>query len=764
MECDKDEEIGFSTVVEMHGAGTFSVVVMLVIAETSFDLFMPIQTSDWRSNYTIFPLSSRTTFNVVCNTTTLLRLHFHFFTKTSFLVYDNRTYRESDIMEIEIERRQSFFISKCSRTQLTDGSNVISTCADCAIAFLSSDNPVGVVKGSCRFKTLLVGCDYKVQSGSKSGSVVAAMVAPLWVQASFITLDTMHDILRGEYVAVGLVGSKVTVHSRAGKLLQDLVFDATSSFLGFRINPTECNGPCLIRSTSMSTQVFFYLHRLCDRTTPMDGPPGPSVCQLVPIAMFLSHYLILYVYHVLILSNGRVPDDEEKVRTSFMIIIVRSEEVQTLLVNSGLLDGKMKRPWYYASCDRTWAIGHVAVTMHIQEVKGFLSFGCYVYGVSRYGMYVNPAQGSGDRRTECDDRSVDIMCNQKPANNTVDLLPEAKTVNPEFLCSGTDMCNETTSLQVVFKRPLSFLSVHVVFQNKEADYEVALYYVRAAGLKDRKCPNQRAYVIDVREIAIECELPSLVEGFAVTFNRSLVVCSLYVNGGRDVSSHLGAIVVIEDTVDVKYSQVVSTMQVNFNGTCTQISEPGKLITVEMNFYNVRKLNHITIIINTEETVNTPEFTVKVFSTENSLIREYKSSSATDQRSSLHQLFLAKSYSVSSIYILAEGFLALCGVQAYGDCPSKFHGPTCTNRCDRSCETRTCFFNGSCRTCLFDSCPDEYGTAMKLTDFPTPNAKTDTGISPTWRMIGQFLGFLLFVTIFTAAAISLKMYVNELPEG
>ncbi|XP_059171736.1 uncharacterized protein LOC131952859 isoform X2 [Physella acuta] len=294
-----------------------------------------------------------------------LRLNLERFTFT----YLGKNYATGDVITFRLREGEAFTLSFCDRRPSTSRATLEGTQIVCTA-------PCGVVSGNCLTGATPHDCvtNQRLPNVPATGDILAEMLMPIeTLGKEFITLNIIGRIRQGR-VEVITTEPNTRISSTA----------PTGNVVYMDIGPSWSNrwvGWPGIRyfSSNKPVSAMYYMLTACrtpEGLTMEDG--DPSMCNLIPIALFYDGYI------------WSTPFSRRVAPQNYVCLVVKTVDKEHLRFDD--LDVPETMLWMKVH-GAPYETGNVQVAPGTHTVYGArpIKFGCYIYGLARYYSYMNPA-------------------------------------------------------------------------------------------------------------------------------------------------------------------------------------------------------------------------------------------------------------------------------------------------------------------------------------------------------------------------------------
>ncbi|XP_059154835.1 uncharacterized protein LOC131940224 [Physella acuta] len=257
-------------------------------------------------------------------------------------------------------------------------------------------------------------------------------------------------------------------------------------------------------------------------------------------------------------------------------------------------------------------------------------------------------------------------------------------------------CSEANNIQMKFIDELYFKSVMIRFQEKSTLVNVTVSLKSLDGIII-KCEKILTYWIDSFTMGIDCVKDRFVTEININFTSFVSVCQVRLNGGRNV--------IKESRIEIHSNG----LRIPLNNTdllgvfdneeedidCFTIIKPGQEIIWESNFDWPRVIFQILIFTTGNLNTSMHKFKVELYNDEHELVF----AAAIDKFSIPYTLNIERIEMITKIVLIASEIMALCELQAFGDCTNRRYGINCNHICMTTCKNQECQFTGVCKLCV-----------------------------------------------------------------
>ncbi|XP_059173259.1 uncharacterized protein LOC131953868 [Physella acuta] len=220
-------------------------------------------------------------------------------------------------------------------------------------------------------------------------------------------------------------------------------------------------------------------------------------------------------------------------------------------------------------------------------------------------------------------------------------------------------------------------------------------------LGQNNCENQIIDILDNSTADIYCNVEKLYTNLTLSWNERITICSIYVNGGRNVALKQTAVqsstYMVAGESKAKASNAVDgDPNSNFNGgSCTHTAvNPISLPQWSVSFSSPQLVHRYVLYNRNEEPERLKGFILQSYSADNALVYNY-----TDSGNTLSNYTVTTvGKEVLKVTINATQILTLCEVEIYGEriCAPGYFGLDCDQQCRCSDTSETCMsITGGC---------------------------------------------------------------------
>ncbi|XP_059154843.1 uncharacterized protein LOC131940231 [Physella acuta] len=279
------------------------------------------------------------------------------------------------------------------------------------------------------------------------------------------------------------------------------------------------------------------------------------------------------------------------------------------------------------------------------------------------------------------------------------LYRELTSLKFETLQSGllkAENCSAANNIQMKFIDEIYFKSLMIRYQEKSTLVNVTVSLKSLDGII-LKCEKILTYWIDSFTMWIDCAKDRFVIEVNIKFSSFVSVCQVRLNGGRNVIKesrieiHSNGLRIPLNNTDLL--GVFDNEEEDIN--CFTIIKPGQEIIWESNFDWPRVIFQILIFTTGNLNTSMHKFKVELYNDEHELVF----TAAIDKFSIPYTLNIGKIEMITKIVIIASEIMALCELQAFGDCTNRRYGINCNHICMTTCKNQECQFTGVCKLCV-----------------------------------------------------------------
>ncbi|XP_055884504.1 multiple epidermal growth factor-like domains protein 10 [Biomphalaria glabrata] len=218
-----------------------------------------------------------------------------------------------------------------------------------------------------------------------------------------------------------------------------------------------------------------------------------------------------------------------------------------------------------------------------------------------------------------------------------------------------------------------------------------------------ECLNQKYFLVDNSTLDIQCDQPEAIQTVIITGTGQTSLCSLYINGGRNVA--LKQSTSQTTTYSDKYGTFDASKGVDGNTsanfyrglscTHTDIYDPNPMWTVTF------PLSEITrYILYNRDDENQNRLARFILVGENSGSQRFSFNDTSTTALLVYVVLDAAKSNITQVKINATEFLTLCEVEIYGVCYETTYGQNCSKTCSKNCTNQKCDpVNGKCNVCI-----------------------------------------------------------------
>uniref|UniRef100_A0A2C9L2J5 Fucolectin tachylectin-4 pentraxin-1 domain-containing protein n=1 Tax=Biomphalaria glabrata TaxID=6526 RepID=A0A2C9L2J5_BIOGL len=225
-----------------------------------------------------------------------------------------------------------------------------------------------------------------------------------------------------------------------------------------------------------------------------------------------------------------------------------------------------------------------------------------------------------------------------------------------------------------------------------------------------ECQNQKNFLVDNSTLDIQCDLTEAIQTVIITGTGRTSLCSLYINGGRNVAlkQRTWESSDYSEPVAGKFDAskaVDGNTSSDFNGglSCSHTNDSDPRPMWSVNF----PLSEITryVLYNRDDS-NRNRLAKFVLSGEDSAIQKFGYIDASDTGIPVYIVTDPAKHNLTQVKISTTQFVTLCEVEIYGECIAGTYmtaGLQCTN-CPATCPNSCHLDSGSCSVCFGHSNP------------------------------------------------------------
>ncbi|KAI8773661.1 platelet endothelial aggregation receptor 1 [Biomphalaria glabrata] len=275
--------------------------------------------------------------------------------------------------------------------------------------------------------------------------------------------------------------------------------------------------------------------------------------------------------------------------------------------------------------------------------------------------------------------------------------------------SCMDISGQT--IVVTFNITYVFTWMRVALQDMAFLSGFTVQFSKTASMTPKiECANQKYFFVDNFTLDIECDQPDAIRTIIITGSRQTLLCSLYINGGRNValkqmtwqtSTYTDVVLGVFNASKAVDGNTNSNF---YTKSCTHTAVADSKPMWTVNF----PLSEITryVIYNRGDS-NMDRLAKFVLTGENSGLQTFHYNDPSDLGLPVYIVIDAAKHSLTQVNINSTTqYLTLCEVEIYGECPAGSYTTSdlqCTN-CPAACPNNCHRDGGSCSVCLGYSNP------------------------------------------------------------
>ncbi|XP_059164838.1 uncharacterized protein LOC131947624 [Physella acuta] len=358
---------------KLTGNYNFGVIVFIVPAKFSCDSFTAIPIEGWGKKYIIFTIYAYSTISVTTYQDNKITFNLKACPTVSksedqFIEYQGRKLVDGDSFDVVLPALKTFALMLCERVIFGSMTGTE----------ITSEKIIGVVSGNCYAGTLSFGCNGQMSASQEWGTmdIAAEMMMPVESYGKeFIMLYMPRRRRQGFHtVTAAFPDTTIQIGNGGGSetfeniVLKDARSNADLVFTDVR--HLKSDKPVL---------VVYVQESQCTRAGNLREKGDPSLTIIIPMNLFYD----IYVWSA--------PKTDVVKPLGYVIVQVKKTDRDFLLFDNQPMPPGTK--WVDVIGNDEYTYGDTSIMEGLHNVTGsrFFYFGCYIYGLSDYYSYMNPA-------------------------------------------------------------------------------------------------------------------------------------------------------------------------------------------------------------------------------------------------------------------------------------------------------------------------------------------------------------------------------------
>ncbi|KAH9492070.1 hypothetical protein Btru_026747 [Bulinus truncatus] len=301
-----------------------------------------------------------------------------------------------------------------------------------------------------------------------------------------------------------------------------------------------------------------------------------------------------------------------------------------------------------------------------------------------------------------------LRCQYQDLMNVENVTVAISPPQPMHHLADDNDATYATSVKYVtvsWNTPYPLTWTRLIFRNLSQVKNVTLFYERYKEQNLVPCKLQRAYMVNNRTLDIKC-LDNVTTASIKIEGTLSEMCSVFISGGRNLAYRQEA--KLSSTYEVYGGDraVDGNTKSDFSfGSCahSNLVETSPTLTVTL---QQPVVIHRVVLYNRDMLqYRLRSFQLELFNITGQTVFAFKDTSNVDR--SVYQVIVS-SDNVKSIVVTATQkdeqytILAVCELEAYGECPAGKWGLSCVNVCPEQCKSYCHVDDGSCNVICFGS--------------------------------------------------------------
>uniref|UniRef100_A0A2C9KID1 Fucolectin tachylectin-4 pentraxin-1 domain-containing protein n=1 Tax=Biomphalaria glabrata TaxID=6526 RepID=A0A2C9KID1_BIOGL len=272
------------------------------------------------------------------------------------------------------------------------------------------------------------------------------------------------------------------------------------------------------------------------------------------------------------------------------------------------------------------------------------------------------------------------------------------------------------TIVITFNRTYVFTWLRATLNDSASLPGLTVQFSKTTSMTSKlECQNQKYFLLDNATLDIQCDLPEAIRTVIITGTGRTSLCSLYINGGRNVALKQRT----WQTSDYSESYAGTFHSSKAVDGNTSSNFYGVLSCSHTNAFDPRPMWSVTFplseitryVIYNRDDVYINRLAKFVLSGEDSAIQKFSYVDASDTGIPVYTVTDPARNKLTQVKINATQFVTLCEVEIYGECKAGKWGRNCVRECsyvckDQSCDRVTGLCEHICDSLTDLSCPDD----------------------------------------------------------
>ncbi|XP_059168905.1 uncharacterized protein LOC131950698 [Physella acuta] len=284
------------------------------------------------------------------------------------------------------------------------------------------------------------------------------------------------------------------------------------------------------------------------------------------------------------------------------------------------------------------------------------------------------------------------LCQYQDLSNTATITPASTSHNFD---NGNN-CSRPQSLKFVWQQCYEIRHIRIKLGNSDSAENIIVSMQKNASSGEIRCRDQKMFRVNNNVTDIYCNVNQTVQILNMTFGPSTSVCSININGGRNValkqttwqssnysdSTHVySSTLAVDGNTNAEFS----------NKSCTHTAE-GNPGVWRVTFTSPVSVNRYVLYNRNKNPDRLAGFKLVSYSSDHVNLYSYTDSTNAAGTSVVNVSTIA-TQGVSYVNITARDILTLCEVEIYEGCLIGWFGPSCQYKCH--CTNNYCDVSGEC---------------------------------------------------------------------